>query len=219
MLLFLCFTFEKHGKMKVWISARGTVGSSHQEPDLHKVPVKLISADLGDNCRQRSQSWAGTVSRWVSDCQWMNEWMLLERPVFDLWSCRVFLKLGELVHTLELDSVCVSVPFAPVVPPELLLCVTVSMLNPLHLEVKHHFSNVLKWWNKLLFFPGVLLTGLKRFPEKWRKICCYLSCAAQVLPLILYNRNEARDPNWVTCCFKVNPLLLHFYWIRQQGRI
>lgn len=157
---------------------------------------------------ERSLGESPTVS------EWMNEWMLLERPVFDLWSCRVFLKLGELVHTLELDSVCVSVPFAPVVPPELLLCVTVSMLNPLHLEVKHHFSNVFGW-NKPLFFPGVLLTGWRRFPEKLRKICCYLSCAAQVLLLILYNRNEARNPNWVTCCFKVNPLLLHFYWIRQ----
>lgn len=124
--------------MKVWISARGTVGSSHQEPDLHKVPVKLISADLGDNCRLRSQSWAGTVSRWVSDCQWMNEcfgtsflWFVQLQSVFEAGRARPDSGAG----------LCASVSFAPVVPPELLLCVTVSMLNPLHLEAKHHFRH------------------------------------------------------------------------------
>lgn len=46
-----------------------------------------------------------------------------------------------------------------------------------------------------------------------RKICCGFNSAAQVFPVTLCNRNEARSPNWVTRCFKVNPAL-HLDWYR-----
>lgn len=207
-----CFTFGEHGKMKVWISPR----------DCWLLPPGAWSPQSPGQvnlCRPRWQlqaaepklSWKSLL---VSLPLSVNEWLLLERPFFDLWSCGVF-EAGR----ARPDSgaglyLCFRLFCARCASRIQLLCVTVSRLNHLHLEEEHHFSEVYGW-NKLRFFPGALLTGWRRFPEKWRKISCYLSCAAPVLPLILYNGNEARNPNWVTCCFKINPLLLHFYWINQ----
>lgn len=89
------------GKMllqNVWMSTWGTFGSSQQEPDLYwsRAACRLIPADLRNNSRQRSQSWAGTVSWWVSDW-WMNISCFMNLPLFDLWSWGGFSRLIGLV--------------------------------------------------------------------------------------------------------------------------
>lgn len=99
------------------MSTWGTGGSSHPEPDLHpsKVPARLILAVLGNKCRLRSQSWSGTVSRWVwLSNEWMNEWLtewmnvlwgLITAPLFGSRSCGLFFRLEELVCASDkLDS-------------------------------------------------------------------------------------------------------------------
>lgn len=61
-------------------------------------------------------------------------------------------------------------------------------------------------------FPGVHAVSV----EIKEDLMLFKLCSSSV---ILYNGNEARNLNWVTCCFKVNPsLLLHFYWISQSRR-